>query len=139
MSHEDRRLFWYALFHLARVRRQVARLPLADVLAQEGMVPAPSVALPAADPETIRSARAAVARAARALPFRTTCLMRALVEMRILVRAQAATELCIGFRRGADGRLAGHAWVAPIGCPTPLAAAYGVAARYRVQSADGDR
>ena len=138
MSREDRRLFWSAVFHLARVRRQLARLPLADVLAQHGMVRAPSAALPDADPQAILAARAAVARAARALPFRTTCLVRALVEMRIVGRAQAAAELCIGFQRGADGRLAGHAWVAESGRPSPFGA-YAVAARYRAQRADRDR
>lgn len=136
MSRDERRLFWYALFHLARLRRQLARLPLADLLAKEHIVPAPepSPALPATAPETLRQARTAVTRAARALPFRTTCLVRALAEMRILAREKAPAELCIGFRRAPDGRLAGHAWVVQSGRPAPFNSAYGVAARYRARA-----
>jgi len=138
MSHDERRLFWYAVFHLARLRRQLARLSLAELLAQERIVPAPEPppAWPAAAPETLRQARTAVTRAARALPFRTTCLVRALAEMRILAREKTPAELCIGFRRDPDGRLAGHAWVVQSGRPAPLNSAYGVAARYRARAVD---
>jgi hypothetical protein len=135
MSRDERRLFWYALFHLARLRWRLARLSLADVLAAEYLVPVPEPppALPTAAPETLRRARTAVTRAARALPFRTSCLVRALAEMRVLAREKAPAELCIGFQRGPDRRVAGHAWVVQGGRPKLVQSAYGVAARYRAR------
>ena len=122
MSRDERCLFRYALFHLVRLRWQLAHLRLADLLAEEHLVlaPAQSPALPPAAPEVFRMARTAVTRAARVLPFRTTCFVRALAEMRILAREKAPAELCIGFRRGSDGRVAGHAWVIQGGHPAPF-------------------
>ncbi len=49
--------------------------------------------------------------AARLLPA-GACLTRALATEALLARRGQRSRLEIGFRREADGRLAGHAWVA---------------------------
>ena len=45
------------------------------------------------------------------LPWRHTCLKRALVLQYLLRRAGRAAELCVGVRRGAGGELLAHAWL----------------------------
>lgn len=132
----ERRAFWYALFHLARLRWRLARVPLAELLAAENLVVVEASAAPLALPTAEgHRARLAVARAARACPLRTTCLVRALTELRLLRQEGWPAELCIGFRRGPEGALAGHAWVPHHGqAPGSPTAPHGIAARYRADA-----
>ena len=134
IDRSERRQFWYALFHLARLRWRLSRVPLARLLEAEQLVAVSDSAapLPRLSPEQERRARTAVARAARALPIRTTCLVRALTEIRLLRRDGLHAELCIGFRRAPQGELAGHAWVPRAKDSSFFSASYGIAARYRL-------
>lgn len=53
----------------------------------------------------------AVARCNRYAPWNTECLTQALTAKRMLEKRNITSLLVIGFRKDADGEIAGHAWL----------------------------
>ena len=53
----------------------------------------------------------AVARCNRYAPWNTECLTQALTAKWMLEKRQISSLLIIGFRKDADGEIAGHAWL----------------------------
>jgi hypothetical protein len=64
----------------------------------------------AADIERARCISRALRRAARRLPWRSTCLAQALVGQRMLRRSSLPAELTLGVANG-EGEFTAHAWL----------------------------
>ena len=86
-------------------------------LAELMTLPAGAPAVPRPEPETaLRSARRALRALAR-IPgrrWRASCLYESVAECLVLRRSGVPAAVCIGVKRGADGRpgVEAHAWVA---------------------------
>lgn len=108
---EDRRRTARAAFALLRAKASLRASSIQrahrDSLSR-GITP--PVTPPAEALTVARSFARAVERAARGLPFSTSCLDRSVALQRLLQRQELATDLRIGVRQSPEG-FAAHAWL----------------------------
>src|SRR5262245_38515463 len=111
LSAADRRLLLEAAFALLGARGSLLLLPFASLAARLGEAraetPLESSPAQSADAERVRWA---LGTAARRLPWRSSCLVRALAGRRMLARRGVPCTLYLGVRR-AGASLEGHAWL----------------------------
>ena len=96
-----------AVFELARARRPLHRLDPAGFKAPAAAQGVPSPA----ERVTIGRIARAIARAARIVPWRSDCLVRAEAARHWLVRSGLTSEIRLGARKGPTGGVETHAWL----------------------------
>jgi len=120
LSRSERRLFWSALVQLARARWSLKRKPFQEQISGmrrvDGSVDAKNSfgRIDAAQATLAEDIGRAIGRAARQLPWDSSCLVRVLAAQRMLQARGVPGAFYIGADKGSgssESEFAAHAWL----------------------------
>jgi hypothetical protein len=98
------------LLELLRTRHAISRRPF-DETAQTLRRPLAAVDIPSEEERTARRVRAALGSIRRRLPWKPTCLVRAIAAHRMLARRGIASHLVLSVAPASGSMIDAHAWL----------------------------